>query len=81
MLNYTNTIDLKSSLAGGTLEIADMLDDVARDAMAWSDILLAVSEQDGPIEGRQLEPISACLMYAGKALKQASGALHAPATE
>lgn len=81
MLNYANTRDLESSLAGSALGVIDLLDDVARDVTAWADILLAVSEQDGPIEGRQLEPISACLMYAGKALKQASGALHATTTK
>lgn len=81
MLNYANTLDLESSLAGSTLGVIDLLDDVARDVTAWADILMAVSEQGGPIDGRQLEPISACLAYAGKALKQASGALHAPTTE
>lgn len=81
MLNYANTLDLESSLAGSTVEFIDLLNDMARDVRAWADNLQAVSEQRAPIAGHQLEPISACLAYAGKALKQASGALHAPTTE
>lgn len=37
MLNYANTRDLESSLAGSTVEFIDLLDDMARDVRAWAD--------------------------------------------
>lgn len=81
MLNYANTRDLESSLAGSTVESIDLLDDVARDVRAWADNLQAVSEQRAPIAGHQLEPISVCLTYASEALAQACNALKAGAAK